>query len=84
MRIVSRRLIDGSDMDLLDLKDEEYESPPIGWAVHGWTNPPAGNHGRQRKVVELLLVAGATVEPNLLESDAVRSNAAILAALRRE
>src|SRR5258707_1145705 len=42
-RLVAK-LIDGSD---LNLKDEKYRSPPLGWAVHGWCNPPAGNHGRQ-------------------------------------
>jgi hypothetical protein len=79
---LAARLIESSDMALLNLKDEQYQSPPLGWAVPGCSNPPAGDHGRQQKVVELLLAAGAIVEPGLLESDAVRSNAAILAALR--
>jgi uncharacterized protein len=79
---LAARIIESSDTALLNLKDEQYHSPPLGWAVHGWSNPPAGNHGRQQKVVELLLAAGAIVEPGLLESDGVRSNAAILAALR--
>ena len=81
---LAARLIEGSDMDLLNLKDEKYASPPLGWAVHGWSNPPAGNHGRQQKVVELFVAAGVTVERSLLESDDVQTNAAILAALRRE
>ena len=79
---LAARLIESSDTALLNLKDEQYQSPPLGWAVHGWSNPPSGNHGRQQKVVELLLAAGAIVEPGLLETDTVRSNAAILAALR--
>src|SRR5579872_4303612 len=54
------RLIAGSD---LNLRDEKYNSPPLGWAIHGWSNPPAGNHGRQREVVALLVAAGASVEP---------------------
>jgi uncharacterized protein len=73
------RLIPGSDVNL---KDEEYHSPPLGWAVHGWCNPPAGNHGRQREVVALLVAAGATVEPRWLESEQVRGDAAMLAALQ--
>ena len=81
---LAARLIESSEIDLLNLKDEEYQSPPVGWAVHGWSNPPAGNHGRQQRVVELLVAAGAIVEPSLVESDDVRTNAAILAALRRE
>jgi uncharacterized protein len=81
---LAARLIERSDMALLNLKDEKYESPPVGWAIHGWSNPPAGNHGRQQRVVELLVAAGVMVEPSLMESDDVRSNGAISAALRRE
>ena len=43
----------------LDLKDDDYRSSPLGWAVHSWCNPPAGNQGRQRKVAALLVAAGA-------------------------
>ena len=73
------RLIQGTD---LNVKDEKYKSTPLGWAVHGWRNPPAGNRGRQREVVMLLVAAGAKVEPDLLESENVRANPAILAVLR--
>lgn len=73
------RLIQGSDVDL---KDEKYKSPPLGWAVHGWCNPPAGNHGRQIEIVAQLVAAEATVEPRMLESEKVRSSPAMLAALR--
>ncbi|MBV9743609.1 MAG: ankyrin repeat domain-containing protein [Acidobacteriia bacterium] len=72
------RLIEGSD---LNLKDEQYSSPPLGWAIHGWSDPPAGNHGRQREVVVLLVSAGAIVEPELLASESVQTNPAMLAAL---
>ena len=77
------RLIPATD---LNLKDEKYKSTPLGWAVHGWCNPPAGNHGRQREVVVLLVAAGAKVELDLLGSEEVRTNPAILAVLsaRRE
>jgi hypothetical protein len=73
------RLIEGSDVNL---KDGEYNSPPLGWAIHGWSNPPAGNHGRQREVVALLVAAGARIEPEWLESEEVRADAAMLAAIR--
>ena len=79
-RLVAR-LIEGSD---LNLKDEKYKSSPLGWAIHGWCNPPAGNRGRQREVVVLLVAAGAIVERGLLESDSVRANPGMLAALRAE
>jgi hypothetical protein len=42
---LAARLIPGSD---LNLEDEKYSSPTLGWAIHGWSDPPAGNHGRQR------------------------------------
>jgi hypothetical protein len=73
------RLIEGSD---LNLKDEKYNSPPLGWAIHGCYNPPAGNHGKQREVVALLIAAGARVESTWLESEQVRADPAMLAALR--
>ena len=50
-------LIRGSNVNL---RDEKYNSPPLGWAIHGWCDPPAGNHGRQREVVALLVAAGRT------------------------
>jgi hypothetical protein len=73
------RLIDGSD---LNLKDAEYQSPPLGWAIHRWCDPPAGDHGRQREVVKLLVAAGAQVEPAWLENEKVRTDPAMLAALQ--
>ena len=66
-RLVAR-LLPGSD---LDPKDEKYPSPPLGRAIHGWSDPPAGNHDRLREVVALLLAAGARVEPAWLESEKV-------------
>jgi len=73
------RLLQGAD---LNLRDQKYKSTPLGWAIHGWGDPPAGNRGRQREVVELLVAAGARVEPEWLESEKVRANPAMLAALR--
>jgi ankyrin repeat protein len=76
---LSERLIPGSDVNL---QDERYMSTPLGWAIHGWSGPPAGNHGHQREVVLLLVGAGARVEPEWLESEKVRADADVLAALR--
>jgi hypothetical protein len=72
------RLIGGAD---LNLKDSKYKSPPLGWAIHGWSDPPAGSHGKQTEVIVLLVAAGAIVETDWLESEKVRSNPAILSAL---
>src|SRR6516225_3557490 len=68
-------LIAGAD---LSLKDEKYNSSPLGWAVHGWFNPPAGNQGRQREVAALLVAAGAWVEAEWLESNEVRADPSML------
>lgn len=76
---ITSRLIERSD---LNLKDEKYNSPPLGWAIHGYFNPPTGNRGEQHKVVALLVAAGARVESEWLESEQVRADAALLAALR--
>ena len=76
---LAARLIESSD---LDLKDEKYNSPPLGWAIHGYFDSPAGSEGRQREIVALLVAAGATVEPERLESEQVRADPAMLAALQ--
>ena len=76
-RLVSE-LITGSNVNL---KDEKYNSPPLGWAIHGWCDPPAGNHGRHREVAALLVTAGATVEREWLERKKVRADQQLLAAL---
>jgi len=73
-------LISGSNVNL---RDEKYNSPPLGWAIHGWCEPPAGNRGRQREVVALLVAAGATVEREWLERNRVRADPEMLAALGR-
>ena len=76
---LAARLVPGSD---LNLKDQKYNSSPLGWAIHGWSDPPAGNHGRQREVVALLLAAGARVEPAWLESEKVKADSDILRSMR--
>jgi Ankyrin repeats (3 copies) len=76
---LAERLIPGAD---LDLADEEHASSALGWAVHGWCEPPAGNHGRQLEVVRLLVAAGARVDPAWLESERAASHPEMVAALR--
>lgn len=80
---LAARLIQASGINASDinLRDEKYHSPPLGWAIHGCYNAPGGNQGRQREVAALLVRAGAAVEPEWLESEEVRADAAMLAAL---
>jgi hypothetical protein len=77
---LAQRLIPISD---IDLKDANYSSSPLGWAIHGCYDTPKGNQGRQREVVSLLFAAGATVEPGWLQSDNVRNDSAMLAVLSK-
>jgi len=76
---LAERLIENVDPNL---KDKKYKSSSLGWAVHGWCNPPAGNHGRQLEVVRLLVAAGATVEPEWMKSEKIAASPAMLAALK--
>lgn len=73
------KLIEVSD---LNLKDEKYNSPPLGWAIHGHFDAHARDKGRQLEVVKLLVAAGARVESEWLESPQVQGDPAMLAALR--
>jgi hypothetical protein len=76
---LAARLAAGTD---LNLKDQKYQSPPLGWAIHGCYNPPSGNRGRQREVAALLVAAGAKVEAEWLEWEQVRADPKMLAVLR--
>jgi hypothetical protein len=48
----------------LDIKDESFDGPPLGWALHGWG--PNDTQGHYYRVVALLVRAGATVDPGWL------------------
>lgn len=74
---LAERLIDGAD---LDLEDQQYRSTPLGWAVHGLCNPPAGHHGHQREIAALLVARGAKVRPEWL--DEVRTDARMVSILQ--
>lgn len=49
----------------LNLPDDKYKSTPLGWAIHGMSDPPKGNRGNQREVIKLLVAAGAKVEEKM-------------------
>jgi hypothetical protein len=75
---LTRKLIPVSD---IDLKDEKYSSPPLGWAIHQYFDPLERGREKQLKVVANLVAAGATVESECINSDRVRNDPAMLAAL---
>jgi len=69
----------------VDVKDEKYQATPIGWALHGWNQPPPpGNHGRHGEAVVALVRAGAIVDPNWLAEAQARGQADVVHALRGE
>lgn len=63
------------------LKDEEYASDPLGWAVQGWADPPNGSTGRQSDCAAKLVAAGGEVDPAWLASPKVRADPRMRAAL---
>ncbi|HEY3742983.1 MAG TPA: ankyrin repeat domain-containing protein [Bryobacteraceae bacterium] len=62
-RLVARLIEKGADVHL---PDDKYKSTPLGWAIHG-SSDPKGNQGNHREVVKLLVAAGARVEARMLE-----------------
>ena len=80
--LVERLLEKGAPVDV---KDEKWEATPIGWALHGWGEPPPpGDHGHHREVVAQLVRAGAVVDPEWLAAAEKRGRADVVSALRGE
>ena len=78
-RLVRRLIEAGADVNA---EDRKYQSSPLGWALHGWLETPAGKpRGRHDEVVRHLVAAGAQVKGEVLESKAVRARPEVLAAL---
>lgn len=65
----------------LDFKDNPYDGTPLAWALHGWTHPPEATACRYYEVVAMLVAAGATVDPECLADEQVRSDSTMMAAL---
>ncbi len=78
---LAAKLIAGSE---LDLADTQYNSPPLGWAIHARYDPPAGSTGRQVEVAALLVAAGARIDPHRLEFARAQGDAQMIAILSRK
>jgi hypothetical protein len=78
-RLVARLIAAGAD---LNVKDERYDSSPLGWAIHGRFTSPPDSTGDYSGVVALLVAAGAIIDPALLADERVRADSAMLAALQ--
>ena len=65
----------------VDAIDKTWGTPPLMWALTGWSMKPATQASRFHEVVAQLVAAGAKVKPDLLEWDKARSDSKMLAAL---
>jgi hypothetical protein len=66
----------------LEARDARFGTTPLCWALHAWAHEPgSAPPERHVQVVALLVAAGATVEPQWLEAQAIRADPAMLRAL---
>jgi len=81
-RLVRRLIGAGADVNA---EDRKYQSSPLGWALHGWMETPAGERrGRHDEVVRQLVAAGARVKGEWLESKEIQARPEVLAALTNQ
>jgi ankyrin repeat protein len=76
--VVSLLLQRGARIDVID---KTWKTPPLVWALTGWSSAPAAKAERYYRVVAALVRAGARVRPDLLESDEIRADPKMVAAL---
>ena len=56
---------------VIDLKDNTYNSTPLGWAIHALTTEDKANAHNQESCIKLLLQAGADIEKLSKEANEV-------------
>jgi hypothetical protein len=66
----------------VDVRDKTWGTPPIMWALTGWSNGTAPDD-RYHGTVAMLVDAGAEVKSEWLEWEKVRADPAMRAALTR-
>jgi hypothetical protein len=76
-RLVDRLLEKGTSVNQ---EDRKYHATPLGWALHGWTDPTRRSEGRYYDVVRRLVAAGASVDAGMISAK-VRADPAMLSAL---
>ena len=62
--------------------DATWHSTPLGWALYGWGQRPAGSVPQYYEVVTALVAAGSAVKPEWLSNERVRGDARMVTALR--
>jgi hypothetical protein len=65
----------------LEVIDKTWGTPPLIWALTGWSREPGTDVGRYYDVIARLVGAGAKVEPDLLDWEKTRADPRMLAAL---
>jgi hypothetical protein len=76
--VVNALLRRGAGVDVID---KTWGTPPLLWALTGWSEKPSTAAGRHHEVVARLVAAGANVRPDLFEWDKARADPRMLAAL---
>jgi hypothetical protein len=66
----------------VDVADETWGTTPLNWALHAWSQEPAAAAERYYESIAMLVAGGSVVKPEWLESENVRSDPRLLAALR--
>jgi hypothetical protein len=65
----------------VDVTDKTWGTPPLIWALTGWSRKPSSDATRYYQVVARLVAAGAAVKPDLLQWDNARADPKMVAAL---
>jgi ankyrin repeat protein len=76
--VVSALLRRGARVDVID---KTWGTPPLVWALTGWSRKPPAEASRYHEVVSRLVAAGANVKPDLLDWDKARADPKMIAAL---
>lgn len=65
----------------VDIIDKTWRTPPLVWALTGWSRDMTTDRSRYYRVVARLVAAGANVTPDLLEWEKARADPKMIAAL---
>ena len=65
----------------VDVIDKTWGTPPLVWALTGWSEQARNRFRRYYEVVARLVGAGANVKPDLLDWDKARADPRMIAAL---
>jgi hypothetical protein len=78
VEVVSMLLQHGANVGAID---KTWRTPPLLWALTGWTRKSGARPDRHYEVVRRLVAAGAKVTAETLEWDEIRADPRMLAAL---